>query len=161
MLSPAQKSALSCAAASSVDCERACQIPAELTISQWALESGWGSHQPGNNCFGIKAYNGCFGIQLLKTAEYVNGVRTTILQPFATFPSLDACFHQHATLFSTARYQQAFKQHAKSADLDALIRQVSAVYATDPNYASLLFAIIAMPEVKQSLAACRLAVANL
>ncbi len=159
MLSPAQKSALARAAASSVDCERTRKIPAELTLAQWALESGWGSHQPGNNCFGIKAYNGCFGIQLLKTVEFVNGVRATILQPFATFASLDACFNQHATLFSTARYKQAFEQHARSSDLDALIRQVSAVYATDPNYANLLFAIIAMPEVKQSLAACRLAVA--
>ena len=159
MLSPEQKSALARAAASSVGCESTYKIPAELTLAQWALESGWGSHQPGNNCFGIKAYSGCFGIQLLKTVEFVKGVRQTMLQPFATFSSLEACFAQHARLFSSARYKPAFAQHAQLPDLSALIRGVSAVYATDPHYADLLLSIVAMPEVRQSLAACRVAVA--
>ena len=159
MLSSAQMSALARAAAGSVDCERVFKIPAELTLAQWALESGWGAHQPGNNCFGIKAYAGCFGVQLLKTVEFTNGVRAIVMQPFATFANLDACIDQHARLFSTARYKHAFSQYATNHDLKALVRQVSAVYATDPDYADLLLAIVAMPAVQEALNARRTAIA--
>jgi len=48
------------------------RTPAEITVAQWALESGWGASAPGNNCFGIKAYHGCVA-QTLPTLEYVDG----------------------------------------------------------------------------------------
>ncbi len=155
MLSPTQLRALEAAAASSVLCERRTEIPAELTVAQWALESGWGAHQPGNNCFGIKAYPGCFGIQSLQTVEFVGGVRKVLLQPFATFPNLDACFAEHANLFCTGRYREAFAQYTAKPDLVKLIRQVSGIYATDPGYANLLLAIAALADVKEALAMCR------
>ncbi|HEX4164299.1 MAG TPA: glucosaminidase domain-containing protein [Bryobacteraceae bacterium] len=155
MLSPLQLGALKRAAASAVLCERATKIPAELTVAQWALESGWGAHQPGNNCFGIKAYPGCFGIQSLETVEFVGGVRRVLLQPFATFPSLDACFAEHASLFSRAPYQKIFAAQSANPNLTRLISQVSAVYATDPNYSTLLLEIISMPAVTGALALCR------
>lgn len=70
MLTPTQISEVRSAAYASVMCESQTGIPAELTIAQWALESGWGSHQPGNNCFGIKYYEGAPGKQLLETKEW-------------------------------------------------------------------------------------------
>ena len=30
------------------------RVPASVSVAQWAFESGWGAHAPGNNPFGIK-----------------------------------------------------------------------------------------------------------
>ena len=151
MLSPQQLDALQRAVASSVLCERESNIPAELTVAQWALESGWGAHQPGNNCFGIKAYPGCFGVQSLSTVEFIGGTRKTVSQPFATFASLDACFAKHAALLKTGRYGQILAARSADRNLTLLIAEVSSVYATDPDYAKSVTSIIAMPAVSEAL----------
>ena len=155
MLSPQQLEALQRAAASSVRCERDLNVPAELTVAQWALESGWGAHQRGNNCFGIKAYPGCFGVQSLPTVEFIDGTRTVINQPFAIFPSLDACFAKHAALLKTGRYGAILAAYSADRNLGLLIAQISAVYATDPNYAKSIASIIAMSAVNEALSKCR------
>jgi flagellum-specific peptidoglycan hydrolase FlgJ len=156
MLSPAQIVLLRQAALSAVEGERKAGVPAELTVAQWALESKWGSRQPGNNCFGIKAYPGCFGVQLLQTFEVVNGVRVPLVERFATFPSLAACFVKHASLFTSGKpYAQAWAQYREARNLEVFIRQVGAIYATDPHYAEILLKIIAMPEVRDCLAELR------
>jgi flagellum-specific peptidoglycan hydrolase FlgJ len=156
MLSPAQIVLLRQAALSAVEGELAAGIPAELTVAQWALESKWGSRQPGNNCFGIKAYPGCFGMQLLQTFEVVKGVRVPMLERFATFPSLAACFAKHASLFTSGKpYAKAWAQYCESRNLEAFIRQVAAIYATDPHYAEILLKIIAMSQVRECLAESR------
>jgi flagellum-specific peptidoglycan hydrolase FlgJ len=155
-LSPAQTAQLQAAASSSVGCERTTKVPAELTISQWALESGWGEHQPGNNCFGIKAYAGCFGVQQLKTVEVIAGVRTVVAGNFATFSSLEACFEKHASLLRTGTaYEVVWSHYLKSGDTRTLIRQIAPIYATDPQYANKLLEVISMPEVGTCLADCR------
>ena len=82
MLAPLQLLRLKQAAHDAVICEIGTRLPAELTVAQWALESGWGSHQPGDNCFGIKVYDGCFGVQSLQTIEEVNGSKSELLQTF-------------------------------------------------------------------------------
>ncbi len=156
MLSPAQLAALDGAASSSVSCEQTTDLPAELTLAQWALESNWGLHQPGNNCFGIKAYNGCFGVQSLETFEIENGIRVSVVQSFAIFPSLGACFNQHAALLTSGKpYASAWTQYLKTKDRQALICQVAPVYATDPEYSKTLLQIIAMPEVQAALTEAR------
>ncbi len=156
MLSPVQQSALTQAASASVSCEQTTGLPAELTLAQWALESKWGLHQPGNNCFGIKAYSGCFGVQPLETVEIVAGVRVSMIQNFAAFPSLEACFDKHANLLAGGKlYLSPWTQYLKTKDLDSLIRQVASIYATDPNYSKILLQIIAMPEVQAALAKAR------
>jgi flagellar protein FlgJ len=132
------------------------KVPAELTISQWVLESGWGGHQPGNNCFGIKSYAGCFGVQELKTVEVIRGVSTVVAGNFATFPSIESCFEKHAALFTTgAAYAAVWAEYLKTRDTQTLIRQVAPIYATDPAYASKLLQVIAMQEVSTCLADCR------
>ncbi len=156
MLSPAQLAALKGAACSSVSCEQATRVPAELTLAQWALESDWGQHQPGNNCFGIKAYSGCFGVQPFETFEIVGGVRRSVVQNFAIFPSLEGCFHYHADLLTSGKpYRSAWTQYLKTKNLQILISQIAPIYATDPNYSKLLRQIIAMPEVRAALAKAR------
>ncbi len=156
MLSPAQISALKETTPSSISCEQTTKLPAELTLAQWALESDWGQHQPGNNCFGIKAYNGCAGIQALETFEVVNGVRLSVVRDFATFPSIEACFHKHADLLTSGKsYAKAWTQYLKTKDLQTFIRQIAPVYATDPDYSKILLQLVVMPEVKAALGSCR------
>ncbi|MDQ2712685.1 MAG: glucosaminidase domain-containing protein [Acidobacteriota bacterium] len=160
MLSSAQLVELKLAASSSARCERLTKLPADLTVAQWALESGWGTHQPGNNCFGIKAYRGCFGIQSLSTCEVVNGVRVSVKQDFAVFPSLDACFEKHANLLTTGKpYVRAWLEYLKSPDLNVLVRRIAPIYSTAPNYANALMSIIGMAMVQASLAESRRAAA--
>ncbi len=155
-LSPAQTTQLKAAASSAVSCEQTTKVPAELTISQWAVESGWGTHQPGNNCFGIKSYLGCSGVQRLKTVEVIGGVRTPVARDFAVFVSIEACFEKHASLFTTEHaYGAAWAHYLKSGDTEALIRQVAPIYATDPQYANKLWQVVSMPEVAACLANCR------
>ena len=152
ILSPVQIAELERAADSALFCQKATQLPADLTIAQWALESGWGAHQPGNNCFGIKAYPGCYGVQWLHTFEVIAGVRSPVLKEFATFPSLASCFAKHASLFTLGKpYAEAWARYLKTGDVETLIRQIAPIYATDPNYADELLRIRAMPEVEQSL----------
>lgn len=54
------------------------EIPPIVTVAQCILESGWGQHMPGNNCFGIKyRVQRHAKKQLLKTKEVLseNGIQ--------------------------------------------------------------------------------------
>lgn len=114
-------------------------IPASVTLAQWALESGWGAHEPGNNPFGIKAIAG-YTSEMLPTHEYVHGHMTTENQPFAVFPDLGTAFMVHDKLLANAAcYAPA---RAKLPDVFAFANALTGVYATDPNYGHLLGEII-------------------
>jgi flagellum-specific peptidoglycan hydrolase FlgJ len=144
------------AAQSAVACEEATRVPAELTVAQWAVESGWGIHEPGNNCFGIKAYSGCYGVQRLNTAEFINGVEKTVQQEFATFPTLTDCFQKHAMLICEGRpYRAAWQEYETSKNITALVRGIAPIYATAPDYARTLLEVLAMPRVLEALAEIR------
>lgn len=126
-----QKARLSDAAGAAVGCEKTTLCPAELSVAQWAVESGWGQHQPGGNCFGIKQRTGR-GRQLLSTKEWFTAAQlaaflakgdgrtaTPVLGPagqpitngalteyqvqdwFAAYDSLEGCFEDHAHLIVT------------------------------------------------------------
>jgi flagellum-specific peptidoglycan hydrolase FlgJ len=152
MLTSMQLLRLKQAAHDAVLCELATKLPAELTVAQWALESGWGSHQPGNNCFGIKQYDGCAGVQSVETVEFSDGVRTIVAQEFATFPSLLLCCQQHADLITgSPSYSKAWANYLRSSDKLQLIKDVAPIYATDPGYSSKLLNIVQMDEVTSSI----------
>ncbi len=153
MLSAVQLLRLKQAAHDAVLCEVSTRVPSELTVSQWALESGWGNHQPGNNCFGIKSYPGCFGVQSLETHEFVHHADTVQTLEFATFASLATCFEKHGSLISGGRpYAIAWTKYTESNSVEELIRGIAPIYATAPNYAEQLLGIIAMAQVKASIA---------
>ena len=95
-------------------------------------------------------------MQSLRTFEVVKGVRLSVMQDFATFPSLEACFEKHARLFTEGRaYSGAWTEYLESHNLDRLITQGAVVYATDPDYAKLLRRILSMRDVVECLAASR------
>ncbi|HZS55376.1 MAG TPA: glucosaminidase domain-containing protein [Bryobacteraceae bacterium] len=156
MLSVIQLERLQVAAENAVACEGATQVPAELTVAQWALESGWGTHQPGNNCFGIKAYEGCYGCQVLDTTEVDHGIAKELPQEFATFPNLAACFEKHAQLICQgAPYAHAWCEYQESKNLERLICGIAPVYSTSPRYATLLMELIGMHAIERAIWAAR------
>lgn len=174
---------LSEAAVAAFAAERLTGVPAELSIAQWALESGWGSHAPQNNCFGIKRYPGCYGEQLLQTSEYfteaqvkqflaMGGGRTAELDMsapaaadgrrkyqvrdlFATFPTPTAAFTRHAMMLTRGSYAAAFKAFTEGGGLEDYIKRIGPIYATAPGYAEKLIALIRKPETVLALNTAR------
>jgi flagellum-specific peptidoglycan hydrolase FlgJ len=163
---PEQQAAIARIVESAVDAERATGVPAEVTAAQAILESGYLEHAPGNNCFGIKAYAGCPGTQLLDTHEWFSdaardrflsrgeGRAAVAIEPprfdatgrkhyacrdlFATFPSLADAFAYHGALLTRGVYAPAWQQYQTDHDIDAFIRGIARHYATDPQYAALI-----------------------
>uniref|UniRef100_UPI0035C949C8 glucosaminidase domain-containing protein n=1 Tax=uncultured Sphingomonas sp. TaxID=158754 RepID=UPI0035C949C8 len=119
------------------------RVPASVSLAQWAIESGWGAHSPGNNPFGMKPRKGMNDPQqMLATMEW-SPLRRKLVpaqQPFRIFPSIAAAFDAHAALIATAKvYAPAF---AALPDRDLFIARMAPRYATDPQYAAKLGAII-------------------
>jgi flagellar protein FlgJ len=155
MLTSQQLQRLSAAAKAACLCEKATGLPAEITVAQWALESGWGASAPGNNCFGIKAYDGC-QTQTLATKEFIDGAMEERQLEFAAFDSLAACFECHARLITEGKsYTKAWANYLGSRDLQGLIADLAPIYATDPAYADKLRSILAMAQVQTALALAR------
>jgi flagellum-specific peptidoglycan hydrolase FlgJ len=152
-----QLTALKAAADAAVKAEDPFGVPALLTVSQWADESGWGQHQPGNNPFGIKATPGEAYTRKL-THEFIGGKDEIVEQDFESFPTLADAFARHSELISQGTYfEAAFDQYQQDQDFPALVRNVAAHYATAPNYADVILAISRMPEVQAAIAEARTA----
>lgn len=122
-------------------------VPASVSIAQWKLESGNGAHQPGFNCFGIKARPGELA-QTLTTTEYsrLRGYYK-VAQTFRRFTSIAEAFDAHAQLLATAGVYA--KARAALPDVNFYIRLMGARYATDPHYAEKLIAIIDQSGLRQ------------
>jgi flagellum-specific peptidoglycan hydrolase FlgJ len=168
------------ASRAAVTASKATGIPPELLVAQWAVESGWGKHAPGNNCFGIKQYKGAHGRQLLRTREWFTDPQLLAFLAmgdgrtatptgqakgdrreyscqdwFATFPTLEACFERRAALFRVGRYKPFADQYDKDGDVAALIRGIAPIYATDPMYAGALLRVINGEAVNSALDGAR------
>jgi flagellum-specific peptidoglycan hydrolase FlgJ len=129
------------------------RIPASVSLAQWAVESGWGAKSPGNNPFGMKPRTGKNDpFQMLMTREWSKARGNVMVpQPFRTFPSIAAAFDAHAELLATAPVYARARAVLPDPDkfveqlqpvLDARGRVVKPGYATDPNYAATLKAVM-------------------
>lgn len=123
-------------------------VPAELILSQAALESGWGRREirgedgsQSYNLFGIKASPNWKGkVVNIMTTEYEDGVARKVMQPFRAYDSYAESFADYARLISrNERYSEVVK--ADSAEEAARSIQ-RAGYATDPAYADKLISIM-------------------
>ena len=109
----------------------------EVVAAQWALESGWGKHTSGtHNYFGLKGSG-----SNVNTQEFLNGKWVTIQAGFIDFPDLYTC-----VCYLVERWYKDFGRfkgvnRAKSADECARLL-VTEGYATDPDYATKLIAIL-------------------
>jgi flagellum-specific peptidoglycan hydrolase FlgJ len=116
-------------------------VPASVTLAQWALESAWGRQMPprSNNPFGIKARPG-EPATVAMTREVIDGRATRLPQRFRRFTSLAVAFAAHGRLLATGSAYAAAR--AARCDGRAFAAALQGRYATDPDYAAKLVALI-------------------
>lgn len=142
MSAPAIPQAVIDAARSSA---RKWRVPMSVSIAQWAIESGWGAHAPGYNPFGIKAMPG-YDVQEFATHEVIKGHLIPCVQRFAKFKDLAEAFDCHARLIATAPvYAAAMRKNS----LQGFVAEMAAHYATDPQYAAKVLAVIKSANLAQ------------
>ena len=112
-------------------------VPASVTLAQWAVESAWGAAMPpdSNNPFGIKAGLLQAAVESA-THEVVAGERIAITARFRKFDTLTEAFDAHGKLIATNRVYE--KAMAQQADPEAFADALTGVYATDPQYGTTL-----------------------
>jgi flagellar protein FlgJ len=123
-------------------------VPAQFILGQAALESGWGKREikfadgsTSHNLFGVKATGNWKGPTVeAVTTEYVGGVARKTVEKFRAYSSYAESFADYARLIgNNPRYAATLK----SADAAQFAQSLQkAGYATDPNYASKLTAVI-------------------
>jgi flagellum-specific peptidoglycan hydrolase FlgJ len=122
-----------------LESQRKYGIPAQLTLAQAALESGWGKHAIGGyNIFGIKGA-GPAGSVVKSTREYTN---TQIKAAFAKFHNFHEAISEHGQVFHNGAYDKALAQFKKDNSVSQFVRNIGPVYATAPNYAREVLAMI-------------------
>lgn len=126
-------------------------IPASVTIAQAALESGWGTSElavKACNLFGCKADSGWHGeIININTKEYLAGKWCMVPAKWRKYPDWEACIADRGAFFhKNPRYTQALT--CKDCDSFTLAIQ-AAGYATDPNYAAKVLAVIRSHNLSQ------------
>lgn len=123
--------------------ERKYHIAACITLAQWACESDYGRRMIGRaNPFGIKWRAGCgFPPIDVTTHEVIAGGRVKVIAQFIDFPNLDAAFDYRAKLLTNPRGPYG-KCLPLIGDWPAYLVAVAGIYATDPQYAATLRAII-------------------
>ena len=134
-----------------IECMKKTGIHYHATLTQAALESGWGEQMPGNNLFGIKDTDGVNGNeQLLTTTEVLSSDKAkfpvilsikkvgslfyyTVKDWFRKYPTVADGFNDHANYFlQNSRY---YKARAYRGDAEQFLREVPrAGYATAPDY---------------------------
>lgn len=126
-----------------IDAAQAAQLAtgvrASVSLAQWALESAWGAKCTGQfNFFGVKALPGQPST-LCWTHEVVAGQLVSCQQPFLNYPDLETGFLAHARQLISGHFEAAAPLVANVA---AFIKAIAPIYATDPDYAAKLFALI-------------------
>jgi flagellar rod assembly protein/muramidase FlgJ len=126
-------------------CHKAAGVPASITVSQAALESGWGESgltKTANNLFGIKADSLWRGETVtLDTKEFIRGQWVVVPAKWRKYPTWQVSVDDHtAFLKRNPRYKDCFLCISAETFARALLK---AGYATDPDYADKLIRLIA------------------
>lgn len=108
----------------------------QLVAAQWALESGFGMHAPGENYFGLKGSG-----KARKTKEFVDGKWVTISDEFLQFADLGACVKYLVTRWykDWDKYEGVDRAPTLETAAKELVNQG---YATDPQYAEKLLLLV-------------------
>jgi flagellum-specific peptidoglycan hydrolase FlgJ len=118
-----------------------CVLPS-VVLGQAAQESGWGRSglaKRHHNLFGVKA--GSAAGVAMPTSEVLHGKNTAMQARFRAYGSWAESVEHHGRLLSTdPRYAGA---HALWTDADAFLGAVAPTWASDPQYADKVHAIIA------------------
>ncbi len=129
---PAPEDFLTFYAPAAMEQQRKYGIPASVTLSQMAYESGWGQSQlakNGNNYFGIKA-----------TREWIKSGYPYSLhdddrkgEAFCNYASAEQSIEHHSRLLMSDRYRQC-RQYSQTDYHNWLVSIKKAGYATSGNY---------------------------
>lgn len=121
------------------------QIPASLTLAQWAVESAYGTRTPAgsNNPFGIKARPGEPRVISATSEDPSGSNKVTGTQPFQKFASIVEAFDAHGRLLGLGSpYRDMVTAFLRSprqpVDVDALAYALTGVYAVAQNYGDVL-----------------------
>lgn len=124
--------------------ERETGVLACVTLAQWAHESGYGKYSLGaNNPFGIKwpGTSSGLGYVVRRTWEVIAGRRVDVDAKFTAFPTLEDAFKYHGRMLANPKgYYVTALPVIK--DWRAYIKAIAPIYATDPQYAQLLIAMV-------------------
>ena len=124
------------------------KVPVSVCIAQAALETGWGRYVAGNNYFGIKATPEDGGVSVeTPTMEFINGKWVQITASFCQYPSMEASVQGYGKLLGTSPIYVLCFLATNPQDLCAQLQMCG--YATDPNYAEKLIAIISGSDLQQ------------
>ncbi len=130
----------------------------QALLAQAALETGWGKKlirsadgAPANNLFGIKADRRWEGDRVsVNTLEYEADMAVKKRAYFRSYDSLRDSFHDYVDfLQSNPRYGQALGSTQDSAAYFTELQRAG--YATDPNYAKKINAVMNGPEMTRAV----------
>ena len=126
-------------------CHKSSGVPASITVSQAALESGWGDSwltKTAKNLFGIKADSLWRGETVtFDTKEFIQGQWVVVPAKWRKYPTWQASVDDHAAFLKrNPRYKDCFLCVSAQTFARALLK---AGYATDPDYADKLNRLIA------------------
>lgn len=133
-------------------------IPAKVLVAQSALETGWGKHLPVNasgqasfNFFGIKADPSWQGAkQSVNTLEFEGGAMVQRKAAFRAYDSVGASFNDFVQfLQENPRYSQALADKNNPEKFARALQKAG--YATDPQYADKLIAIMRSGRIPDSV----------
>lgn len=121
-------------------------IAASLTISQAALESGWGNSRltvNAGNLFGIKG-KGPAGSITMQTTEHVKGQAIQVSAAFRAYNNWGESIRDHSSLIlGGVSWNRDLYSKAINVDGRTAAREIAAAgYATDPDYAAKLIQIM-------------------
>lgn len=123
--------------------QRKTGIPASVALAQAALESGFGKSllaKEGKNLFGIKAGRSWKGKKLtLPTTEYYQGKPVRVMAKWRKYDSYLDAFLDLARVYYNGLYDDALPYRR---DPREFIHRAGKVYATDPQYADKVIALI-------------------
>lgn len=116
-------------------------IPIAALIAQAALETGWGSSVKANAYFGIKGKSPSGKSTTFTTHEVIGGTKLKINDAFRAYESIDEAADDYGRFLNeNPRYANCFTY---SDDPEKFVTTLAAAgYATDPDYADKLIAII-------------------
>jgi flagellum-specific peptidoglycan hydrolase FlgJ len=141
-----------------VKLESETNVPANMLVAQWALESKWGEKPVGNaNYFGIKKAARHTKCCTTATQEVVNGKRDKYTLQFADYDSLEDSCKDYAWMIShAAPYQAAWKAYLANRDARKLLGGIAGTYASDPAYEKLVQQIAGQGDVVAAIAKARM-----
>lgn len=124
-------------------------LPYACCVAQGALESQWGKYGLGNggyNIFGRKAVDGDNYVEVETGEDDGTGNLYYIMAKFKSYETMAEAVDDWCQLMLWGDYAPFAETYKQDNDLEAFVRGISGVYATDINYANKVMGIINDPD---------------